>query len=57
MANAAKRLARTHKAFIEKQHMFFVATGDGGHAFAETLDEHNENVARLRAREAEARDN
>ena len=41
----------------ETDYMFFVATGDGGHAFAETLDEHNENVARLRAREAEARDN
>ena len=31
--------------------MFFAATGDGGHAFAETLTEHNENVSRLRAAE------
>jgi UPF0755 protein len=33
--------------------IFFVADGTGGHAFAETLDEHNENVARWRAIEAE----
>jgi len=33
--------------------VFFVADGTGGHAFAETLDEHNANVARWRAIEAE----
>jgi len=33
--------------------VFFVADGSGGHAFAETLAEHNENVARWRAIEAE----
>lgn len=28
MATSAKKLAKTHQAFIEKQHMFFVATAD-----------------------------
>ncbi len=33
--------------------LFFVADGSGGHAFAETLEEHNRNVAKWRAIEAE----
>jgi UPF0755 protein len=34
-------------------YVFFVADGSGGHAFAETLAEHNVNVAKWRQIEAE----
>ncbi|MGL5448373.1 MAG: endolytic transglycosylase MltG [Rhabdaerophilum sp.] len=35
--------------------IFFVADGTGGHAFAETLEQHNRNVARWRQIEAQQR--
>jgi UPF0755 protein len=37
----------------QTDYLFFVADGTGGHAFAETLAEHNDNVARWRQIEAE----
>ena len=41
----------------ESDFVFFVADGTGGHAFAETLAEHNRNVAKWRQIEADRNNN
>ncbi|MCF6315986.1 MAG: endolytic transglycosylase MltG [Marinosulfonomonas sp.] len=57
-------IANPGKAAIEAalnpdatEFIFFVADGTGGHAFAKTLREHNENVVKWRAIEAERSNN
>jgi UPF0755 protein len=57
IANPGRRSIAAALNPAETDYLFFVADGSGGHAFAETLAEHNENVARWRAIEAERREN
>ncbi len=46
---AAANPARTRE-------LYFVADGTGGHAFAETYEQHQKNVARLRSMEGDQKD-
>ena len=52
IANPSAEAIRAALDPEDSGYLFFVADGSGGHAFAETLAEHNENVAEWRAIEA-----
>ncbi len=53
IANPGEASLKAVAAPAETNAVYFVADGSGGHAFAETLDEHNANVRKWRAIEAE----
>lgn len=54
IANPGKASLEAVANPLKTKDVFFVADGTGGHAFAETLDEHNRNVARWREVERDA---
>ncbi len=53
IANPGRAAIQAALSPADTSYLYFVADGSGGHAFAETLDEHNANVARWREIEAE----
>jgi UPF0755 protein len=54
IANPGRAAIRAALNPDSTDYLFFVADGTGGHAFAQTLEEHNANVARWRQIEAQA---
>jgi len=48
IANAGRAALQAVLNPADTRYLYFVADGSGGHAFAETLDEHNRNVAKWR---------
>jgi UPF0755 protein len=53
IANPGRKAIEAALDPAETDYVFFVADGTGGHAFAVTLEEHNRNVEKWRAIEAE----
>ena len=56
IANPGKAAMEAVANPLKTRDLFFVADGSGGHAFAETLDQHNTNVLRWRDIEKDAKD-
>lgn len=53
IANPGKASIEAALDPAQTKYVYFVADGSGGHVFAETLDEHNRNVAKWRQIEAD----